>query len=73
MCGDYETDKQPAQWLLRHKRTLHERTPSHEPYKAAVIILVKRFRLTKGKIGVEASKELLLEIGTGRSASSDQK
>lgn len=45
----------PAQWLLRHKRTLHERTPSHGPYEAAVIILVKRFKLRKGKIGAEAS------------------
>ena len=37
----------PAQWLLRHKRTLlvtfTEGAPLHRPYKAAVIILIKRF------------------------------
>lgn len=47
--------------------------PHHMGLIRQLSILVKRFKLRKGKIGVEASKELLREIGTGRSASSDQK
>lgn len=62
----------PAQWLLRHKRTLlvtfTESTPSHRPYEAAVIILIKRFKLRTGKISGRARKEWLLgETRAGRS------
>lgn len=64
----------PAQWLLRHKRTLlvtfTENAPSYRSYEAAVIALVKRFKLRTGKISGRAGKEgLLAETGTGRSTS----
>ena len=64
----------PAQWLLHHKRTFFvtftESAPSHRPYEAAVIILVKRFKQRTGKISGRARKEGLLgETGAGRSTS----
>lgn len=63
----------PAQWFVTRGPSLlpsQKVPPSHRPYEAAVIILVKRFKLRVGETSGRARKEGLLgETGAGRSTS----